>query len=110
MWPRDPACDEDPEKAAWLHSHTALSPRAQQLLWPDPKSCGRAILFCCKATSSKFSIVADVFLLWLVVSRGAECSLAVEFLCLMVLNWLRPLPQDVNVRFQNFRELVFSSS
>jgi hypothetical protein len=31
--------------------------------------------------------------------KGAECSLAVEFLCLMVLNWLRPLPQDVHVRF-----------
>jgi hypothetical protein len=56
MWPRDPAADEDPEKAEWLHTHTALSPRAQQFLWPDPKSCGRAIWFCCKATSSKFSI------------------------------------------------------
>ena len=45
MWPRDPARDEDPEKAEWLHNNTALSPRAQQFLWPDPKSCGHAISF-----------------------------------------------------------------
>ena len=45
MWPRDPAHDEDPEKAEWLLNNTALSPRAQQFLWPDPKSCGHAISF-----------------------------------------------------------------
>ena len=110
MWPHDPARDRDPEKADYLHSHTALTPRAQQLLWPDPKSCCHATSFCCNATSLKFSVALQTYFFQrLVVSRGAECSLAVELLCLMVLQWLRSLPQNVHAPLQSYKELVFSS-